>query len=95
MPEHDGFLVLQSHERAIQGRLTKALAFNQFAAQVRQAGVPADSQPALELGLNTVDLIAELAAALVATLVDSIHGGAEEETNGFVDVLFGGDGRQG
>lgn len=85
---------LHVHEGSVHGLLTVALAFDHFAAEGGKAGAPADGQAALQLGLDAVDLVVELAAALVAALVHGVHGGAEEQADGLVDVRLGGNGRQ-
>lgn len=92
IPEHDGIPALQDHEGSVQALFAEAFALDHLAAQGGEAGAPADGQATLELGLDARDFFVELAAALVRPLVDGVHGTAEEEPDGLVDVLLRGHG---
>lgn len=85
---------LHVHEGSVQGLLAVALAFHHFATQSGEAGAPANGKTALQFSFDAVDLVVELATALVAALVDGVHGRAEEKADGFVNVRLGGNGRQ-
>lgn len=95
IPETNGIPSLQDHQGPIQRLLTVSLTIDHLLAQRRQTGAPADGESPLQLCLNAVDFFVELTAALVATLVDCIHGGAQEQTDGFVYVHLGCDSREG
>ena len=94
VPEHDGVSPLQHHEGSVQGLFAEALAFDHLPAQRRQTCAPADGQSPLQLRFDTVHLLVQLPTALVTALVYSVHGGAEEEADGLVDMLLCRDGRQ-
>jgi hypothetical protein len=93
--EHNRISSLQNHQRPVQRWLAEPLALDHLPPQRSQARAPADRQSALELRLHASHFIIELAATLRAALVDGIHGGAKEETDGLVDVLLCGDGGEG
>lgn len=68
---------------------------NKLAPQRSQACTPPNWQPALELVFDLVDFLHHLLAALALALRDGVHGGCEEEPDGFIDVAFRGDGGEG
>ena len=86
---------LHDHQRPVERLLAPPPPLHQLPPQRRQTRTPANRQPPPQLLFNPGTLLHHLLAALALALSDGVHGRSEEEANGFVDVVFRGDGREG
>ena len=83
---------LQHNQCSVERGLAVAPSIDEFSLERGQTSVPADWQPTPQLVLQLSDLLGKLFAPLPFALIDCIHGGGEEQTDCFVDMLFCCDG---
>lgn len=84
-------------QRPIQRSLTISPPIDKLSPQRPQTRTPANRQPPPQLLLHFAHLLHQLSAALarVLALGNRVHRTGQEETDGFVNMCFGRDGREG
>jgi hypothetical protein len=82
----------ENNKSPVKRLLGVSSAVDKLTSQRGQARTPADGKPTLQFVFHPACLLHEFLAALALALSDSVHGRSQENTDGFVDMCFCGNG---